>query len=414
MERHPEPAAKDPRILPGPATNSARSLTRILYVFAAISAVLWTIGLLPILHGHASPLYPYGPNFEDILVYIGRFTLFHTKAFFTSRKFSGFAYPAGCSILYAALYATSNAVTTYLWLAAATTLAALATTFAYLKRAAALSLFVPLLFLSFPFVFLVQRANVELILVLLVAFGILAYLRGLTYAAAILFGLAAACKLYPIFLLGLFLKRKQDIPAFATGLVTAILAMCAAIAYAGPDFSTAAYGFFHGVDRFQDHYAVTVRSAEVNWDHCFFSPIKYYSSKTRLPLAPLMKPYYAIAGTVALLLFLRVRTMPALNRILFLTVAMVSLPPVSYAYTLVHLYLPALLLLTYLLTSRSKPPITATLALTILFFLFLPLCGLLPLMQIPDGPIQSVALMLLMPLTVLVPWHQQGPPHLAI
>ena len=262
-----------------PGTNSARSLTRILYVFAAVSALLWTIGLLPILHGHASPLYPYGPNFEDILVYKGRFTLFHTKAFFTSRKFSGFAYPAGCSVIYAALYATPNAITTYLLLAAAATFAALATTFAYLKRAAALSLFLPLLFLSFPFLFLIQRANVELILVLLVAFGILAYLRGLTYAAAILFGLAAACKLYPIFLLGLFLKRKRDIPAFAAGLVTAIVAMCAAISFAGPDFSTAAYGFFHGVDRFQDHYAVTVRSAEINWDHCFFSPVKYYSSE---------------------------------------------------------------------------------------------------------------------------------------
>lgn len=389
--------------MPRGAAQTNPALRGLVLFFAAAAAVLWIIAFLPLLSGHPTPLYPGGPNFEDVLVYQGRFTVFHTAKFFTSHKFSGFAYPAGSAVIYAALYSFHDAVRAYLLLAATCTAGALATAFSLLKRADATSLLAPLLLLSFPWIFLLQRANIELVLWLLIALGLLAYTRGWPYVAAVLFGLAAACKLYPIFLTGLFLRRKQDLPVFLTGVITFVVAMIAAITFAGPTFMTAAQGFFTGVDHFQAHYAQTVRSAEINWDHCLFSPVKFWSVGAKASLAPLMKPYYALAGTLALLLFLRVRTMPFLNRALFLTTAMIALPPVSYDYTLVHLYLPALLLLCAAL--RNETPTTVPFALALCFFLFLPLCALNTIFPVPAGPIQAFFVLALLIVPALQPWQ---------
>jgi hypothetical protein len=383
-----------------------RPITFLVLTFAALAAILWLIALIttpPI-------LFPAGPNFEDVLVYKGRFTLYHTAKFFTSRAYSAFAYPAGAAPIYAALYSTADATQTYLLTAAAATVAALAATFAFLRRHAAAGLFLPLLLMSFPLVFLIQRANLELVLWVIIALGILAYRRNLAILAAVLFGLAAAIKLYPIFLLGLFLKPArnrtgQDLPAFFLGGLTAILALAAAIAFTGPTFNVAAQGFFIGVDRFQGHYVDTVSKVEIAFDHCLFSPFKYLATTQHLSPAPWRTTYYLCAAAFALLLFFRVHTLPFLNRLVFLVAAMVSLPPVSFTYTLVHLYLPMLLLLAALIAPRNRPSVPATLALALLLFLMLPFAAISAVVALPTGPIQACALLALLILCATQPWQ---------
>jgi hypothetical protein len=415
-----------------PPSRIPRNPTPLVFTFATIAALLW---LLALLTPHPT-LFPSGPNFEDIIVYKGRFTLYHSAKFFTSRAFSGFAYPAGAAPIYALFYATADATTTYLLLATISILTALTAAFVFLRNHAATRLFAPLLLLTFPLIFLIQRANIELILWLILALAILAYRRNLPYPAAILIGIAAAVKLYPILLLGLFLKPKssrkpQDLPAFATGILTAILTMSAAIAFTGPTFSLAANGFFRGVDNFQGHYVDTVSKVEVAYDHCLFSPLKYLAYTQHISPAPWRMAYYLTAATLALLLFLRVRHLPFLNRLIFLTTAMVCLPPVSFTYTLVHLYVPLLLLLGALTTPKtlanpttnlsSRPesahfadaverpaalaPPTALAALAILLFLMLPLPAVNALTPLPTGPLQSFALLGLLILTTLTPWR---------
>jgi len=377
-------------------------LIAILFLFCIAAAVLW---LIPIFA--TTPLiFPSGPYFEDIIVYKGRFTLYHSAKFFTSRAFSGFAYPAGAAPIYEAFYKTSNATQTYLLLAAIATIAALTAAFFFLRRSNAARLFLPLLLFTFPLIFLIQRANIEIVLWLIIALGLIAYRRGLAILAAILFGIAAAVKLYPILLLGLFLRRKKDLPAFLIGLLTAAAAMYAAVAYAGPSVAIAANGFFRGVDRFQDHYVDTVSKVEVAFDHSLFSPIKYFTYIHHTSPAPYTTIYYLIAGAFALLLFLRVRTLPFLNRVVFLVAAMVSLPPVSFTYTLVHLYVPLLFLLAALATFRTRPPATAIAALMLLLFLMLPIMSLSILTPLPTGPIQSCALFILLITTALTPWPE--------
>jgi hypothetical protein len=378
-----------------------RYLNPLLLTFAVVAAILW---LLPLATSRPI-LFPSGPSFEDVLVYKGRFTVYHSARFFTSRAFSAFAYPAGAAPIYEAIYKTPDPVLTYQLLAALTTLAALAAAWTFLRRRNATRLFPPLLLLSFPLVFLIQRANIEIVLWIVIALGILSYRRGLGILAAVLFGIAAAVKLYPIFLLGLFLKRRRELPLFAIGIIVFLVTMSAAIAHAGPTFSVAANGFFNGVSHFQDHYVDTVSRTELAFDHCLFSPFKYLAFTNHVSPAPWRHTYYIVAGLLALLLFLRVRTFPFLNRILFLITAMVSLPPVSFNYTLVHLYVPLFLLLGALLTLRTRPPATAFVAFMLLLFLMLPLGSLSVFTSIPTGPMQSCALLALILTCALIPWH---------
>jgi len=384
------------------ARTTPRWLIALVLFFSMAAAFLW---LLPLTTSHPV-LFPSGPAFEDIIVYKGRFALYHTAKFFTSRATSAFAYPPGAAPIYEAFYKTSDATAAYLIFAAITIFAALIAAFYFLRRRGAAKLFLPLLLFTFPLIFLIQRANIEIVLWIIIVLGLLAYRRGLGIVAAILFGIAAAIKLYPILLLGLFLKRKQDLPAFLIGVTVSILALAAAIAYAGPTYASAAHGFFTGVTRFQDHYVDTVSKVEVAFDHSFFSPLKYRAYSNHTSPAPWRLTYYLLAGTLALLLFLRARTLPFLNRVVFLVTAMISLPPVSFTYTLVHLYLPLLLLLGALTTFRTRPPATAILAVALLLFLLLPIMSLSVFQPLPTGPMQSCALLALLILCALQAWPE--------
>jgi hypothetical protein len=382
------------------ATQAPRWLSALMLVLCIASALLWLLPLVSSRH----VLFPAGPVFEDIVVYRGRFSLYHSIKFFTSRAYSAFAYPPGAAPIYAAFYRTGNAVQTYLTLAATATIAAGVVAWKLLRRTSAAGLFPLLIFFCFPLVFLIQRANIEIILWLLVAGGLLAHRRGLAVSAAILIGLAAAIKLYPILLLGLFLNRRESFRAFWAGLGTAIIGLLAACAYTGPTLLAALRGFTIGVDRFQDHYVDKVSSTEVMFDHSLFSPLKYYAYSHHASPAGWMTLYYLLAGTFALLLFWRVRTLPPLNRVIFLTVAMISLPPVSFTYTLMHLYLPILLLIAAFSASRATPPLTAFLTLALLLFLMLPIVSLNVIRTTPSGPIQSFALFAVLLLSAITPW----------
>jgi hypothetical protein len=83
---------------------------------------------------------------------------------------------------------------------------------------------------------------------------------------------------------------------------------------------------------------------------------------------------------------------------------MVSLPPVSFTYTLVHLYLPLLLLLCALATSRTTLPATAAAVCALLLFVMLPLVSLYVFQPLPTGPIVSFTLLAVLILSALTAW----------
>jgi hypothetical protein len=62
----------------------------------------------------------------------------------------------------------------------------------------------------------------------------------------------------------------------------------------------------------------------------------------------LLNGYLAVAAALGLALYiLRIRFLPILNQILCLCIASILLPPTSYDYTLIHLYVPWGLMVLY-------------------------------------------------------------------
>ena len=225
--------------------------------------------------------------------------------------------------------------------------------------------------LGYPAVFLLERGNLEIFVWATVAAGLFFFQRRQDGRAALCFGLAAALKLYPIVLLGLFFDKQRRGRDVLLGLTTAALATALAIGYTGPTFAFAAQGFLHGVTGFQQHYGATVRPFELRFDHSLFAIVKVVSATQGLSPARFSGAYYAVCGVLFTLLFLlRVLRLPGVNQVLFLTVAMLLLPPVSYEYTLVHLYVPVLLLANLAAQSCFRPG--GLLAWTGLLLLLLP------------------------------------------
>ena len=70
--------------------------------------------------------------------------------------------------------------------------------------------------MSFPIARLIHQGNIELVVWIFTATGVWAFMRGHENAAAVLWGLAAAMKLFPLVLLGLLLPRRHY-RAFAAG-----------------------------------------------------------------------------------------------------------------------------------------------------------------------------------------------------
>ena len=99
--------------------------------------------------------------------------------------------------------------------------------------ATAVALPVSLALISFPIERMVHQGNVEVVLWIFTAVGVLAFWRGHDDAAAMLWGLAAAMKLFPIVLLVLLLPRRQW-RAIAVGVGTFVGATLWALWWLGP------------------------------------------------------------------------------------------------------------------------------------------------------------------------------------
>ena len=80
---------------------------------------------------------------------------------------------------------------------------------------------------------------------------------------------------------------------------------------------------------------------ELAANHSTFGWVKMVAVVAGWPAGRLMLPYYVCGAVVfAAAFFGRLWRMPRANQLLGVTAFMVMLPPVSYFYTLVHLYAP--------------------------------------------------------------------------
>jgi hypothetical protein len=314
---------------------------------------LWSLALVAggverhLLHWPFVYWYPFfSPQyrFTDLTIFAPRFQHFGAAAFFSIPGFP-FTYPAPAAIAFQGFYLFGgHALALYLGFCAAVCYGAGAIlAFAMHRRGAGLlnaAGFVGASFLlSYPFWFLADRANIEMASWLAAALGVTCYWKKFWIGAATFFGLAASLKLYPIVYIALLLSARRYVAAAWT-LVVAAAATAGSTFLLGPSYRVSAAGIAKGLAFFRTAYAMQIRPAEIGFDHSLFALVKKIARASASPGA-LLDVYLVLGAAFGLFIYVwKIRNLPRANQILALTVSAILLPPVSYDYTLINLYIP--------------------------------------------------------------------------
>jgi hypothetical protein len=354
------------------------------------------------------------PYFMDLLDNAPTFRLLHTTAFFYPTNSSPVAYPPFGAVQLVLLYSSGHPVALFLVLAMASLSFAVwgvrrALIESGIGRRTATLFPLTLALMSFPIERLVIQGNVEIFLWIFAAAGTWAYLRDRNDVAGIFWGLAAACKLFPVVLLILLLPRRK-FRAFAIGLLVFVAASALSTLYLGPTMAVAWNGSLHNVFGYQQLRAAELSIRELHANHSSFLLVKFVAAMAGIPALTLVKPYYVCGGLLfAAIFFGRLRRMPVANQLLGVSIFMLTLPTISYFHTLVNLYAPLLMLFFVAIRADRAGVKVAGLSMTIL--LFVPLFASFQLFTFPSvflfcGMVQAFLLLFLFLCAVQYPFAE--------
>jgi hypothetical protein len=349
--------------------------------------------------------------FFDLREYPGTYTLLHTRAFFDNvavrpwphPMYSPVAYPPFAAVVMAPIYAFPIPELLYLmvsaaWLAAAIGWARRALVREGIAPATALLFPLTLAVTSFPIARLIHQGNIELVVWMFTAVGVWAFLRGRDDAAAILWGLAAAMKLFPLVLLGMLLPRGRY-RAFAIGLGTFVGATVVSLWWLGPSVGVAWRGSLKNVFGYQSARLAELSGPSLASNHSVAELIKVLAAIAGYPPNKVTLAYYAAGALVlGVAFFRRLWTMPVANQLLALTTFMMMLPTISYFHALVHMYAPFAVLCGLAIQAQRAGVMVPGLKTTMLLFapLFAPFTVLTyPQVLLFCGLIQGMVLLAL-------------------
>jgi hypothetical protein len=242
----------------------------------------------------------------------------HTLGFFRSTAFSTVSYPPLGAIFYDLMYSFGHPVMFYLaifvvWLGIAIEGVRRQLIGHRISQATAMLFPLTIAAVSFPIEGLLQRGNIEFFVWIFTATGIWAFLRDRNKTAAVLWGLAAATKLYPIILLVLLVARLR-FRAFVLGLAAFVVASVLSMAYLGPSMSVALRRSLRNVFGYQTIRASEWSVHEFAANHSAFIPVKFVASIMGGATVTLTNVYYLCGGLVFVALFFgKVRKMPVVN-----------------------------------------------------------------------------------------------------
>jgi hypothetical protein len=351
--------------------------------------------------------------FGDLVEYLPRFQQADAAGLLRSTAFSRVAYPPLASVLYGLMYSSRHPVTLYLgifalWLGIAIEGVRRRLIDHGFSRMTAMLFPLTLATVSFPIEGLIQRGNLELFVWIFAAAGTLAFLRDRDKTAAVLWGLAASTKLYPIILLTLLVTRFR-FRAVVLGVATFVTASALSMTYLGPSMKIALGRSLGNVFGYQYVRASEWSVHEFAANHSAFVLVRFFASHGGGAGWSLTNVYYLCGGLVFIAVFLgKVRKMPVTNQVLVVTTFMVMLPPISYFYTLVHLYSPLLMLL--FLTIRAERAGLEVAGLRGTILLFVPILAPFTIFTYPrallfGGLIQALLLVSLLIRAIQFPFH---------
>ena len=297
------------------------------------------------------------PRFGDLLEYPGTYALLHTRAFFFNvvakpwpyPMYSPVAYPPLSAALMAPIYLSGQPELMFLLLAAAWIVTAVIWVRRWMIRAGidvwTATLFpVTMAAMSFPIARLVHQGNIELLVWMLTATGTWAWARKKDGLAAILWGLAAAMKLFPLVLLALLLPRKRW-GAFLLGTMTFVVATVWALWWLGPTIADAWHGSMVNVFGYQATRVGEWSLRELVANHSTIDIAKLAALILGYPLKKVALVYYGAGAVIFTAAFFgKLWRMPAANQLLAVSAFMAMFPAISYYHALVHLYAPLVLL----------------------------------------------------------------------
>lgn len=395
-----------------------RTLIRpFLLIQASLAAICFSVEgfcrfVLHLRYPYDCPIFVYqGDFFPDFILLIDRlFVHIHTLAFFAPGD-RHFMYPPGATLLYEPFaILPSHRVKTYVTLLI---LDVLVTGFlfarALIRRGAEPRqtglLVTALILLSYPLWFEMQRGNTEMFIWAITAGGIWAFYRGKGYTAATCFALVGSMKIYPAIFLGLFLSRREYRPIlYALGLMGVITVACLWMEY--PNVGISLHETLKGLHTFEYTYVQHKFPDVISYDHSLFTLYKRVVQPSLPQLARASKLYMPLFGLLGIVLFFtRIRHLPFSNQVLALTVATVLFPPVSFDYTLLHLYTPFALLLV-LFWNRAVIPTGVRFALGLLACLVSPLTEFIHDGHSLEGQLKAVLLTTLFVISLVFPMQE--------
>lgn len=297
------------------------------------------------------PLFLPAARFSDFTIFQGRFQHFHSMAFYAAPGLP-FTYPAPVAMIYEFYY---NFTPRPLAFFLATIMLAGIIPAALFGRAlirrglrpnVAYSFAATLVLTSYPLALMIDRANMEIMVWIVLAIGMWAYATGRLRTAAVFFGVAASLKLFPFVYLALFVPRRQY-KMLALGIASFIGTTILSLWILGPTIRVAAKGVADGLLFFKTVYMSQLHVDENGFDHSLFSLIKTCVLYVRpsFDLRPLLSDYLAFTALAGLLLyFLRIWRLPQVNQVFALAISSILFTAFSGDGTLIHLYIPLAML----------------------------------------------------------------------
>lgn len=396
------------------------SVRRALKVFAVLTLLCLLAELVSRFHYHYGfpyiwPLQTFYPPFADFNFFKPRVSVFHTRAFFAASP--PFNYPATLGVVLEALFLMPAPVPTFLFMIMlGFILGAAVMVRALWREGLSIPGIVALLaafFASIPLWFEFEQANIEALVLLLIALGLWTFLKHRPYAAAACFSIAASMKLFPFVFLALLLVRRKY-RALVFGCVAAVTFTVACLWLETGSISASWYGTNAGLESFRQHYTLTLNG----FDHSLFELAKrlvwigqtLHHGPVKIPAtvaASMLRFYMPVVALTGIVIFCaRIRKLPVVNQILALTVASIVLPPVSFEYTLIHLFVPSALLVLVAIRSakRGAPVPGLAAALLTVAVLLAPETEVILRGMTLEGEIKCLALLTLFFLAVRYPF----------
>ena len=291
----------------------------------------------------------------DLLIYLPLAGHFRTPEFFHVLPYPLYRYPAPIAPLYL-IFLTVPHPARVIGTLIAVVFSAMAYVFARTAMPrlevipSKLLLVLLLLAAIYPAWFELRQGNMEIFTFVLLSTAVWAFLTGHDKTAAICIGVAGAMKLYPLFYLGLFIAARRPkfiIYAFATSAFVTI----ASLWFLSPNLPFAWREISRGLDDYRVTVVLPTIPLAIGWDHSLFTlwklGVRIFAFHT-MHMPQILSIYIACTAVAGMsLFFLRIRFLPVLNQVLCLTLACTLLPPSSFDYTLINLYVPLALLVLF-------------------------------------------------------------------